>query len=248
MSLKVHQFACLDDNYGFLIRDEATGKVGCIDTPDGDAVIAAAEQVGWAIDMVLNTHWHPDHAGGNEAVKARFGADLVGPAEVKEHFPVDRIVGHGDTVMLGETAFEVIDTGGHTLGHVCYHSAAAQKVFVGDTLFPLGCGRVFEGTFEQMWESLSRLAALPDETVVYSAHEYTLGNARFAASVDSSEQLAARIRQVERLRERGQPTVPTTIGEELATNPFLRAPVLSSAENPADAFAEIRAAKDNFKG
>jgi hydroxyacylglutathione hydrolase len=248
MSLKVHQFACLDDNYGFLIRDEATGKVGCIDTPDGDAVIAAAKQVGWTIDVVFNTHWHPDHAGGNEAVKARFGSHLVGPAEVQEHFPVDQIVKHGETVMLGETAFEVIDTGGHTLGHVCYYSAGTQKVFVGDTLFPLGCGRVFEGTFEQMWNSLSRLAALPADTVVYSAHEYTLGNARFAASVDSSAELAARIRQVERTRERGQPTVPTTIGEELATNPFLRAPLLSSAGNEVDAFAEIRAAKDNFRG
>lgn len=248
MSLRVHQFACLDDNYGFLIRDEASGKVGCIDTPDAAAVIAAAEQVGWNIDFVFNTHWHPDHAGGNEAVKRRFGSRLVGPAEVQEHFPLDQIVKHGDVVELGETSFTVIDTGGHTLGHICYYSQAAHKVFVGDTLFPLGCGRVFEGTFEQMWDSLSRLAALPADTVVYSAHEYTLSNARFAATVDSSEALAARIRQVERTRERGQPTVPTTIGEERATNPFLRAPLLSNAANPAQAFAEIRAAKDNFRG
>lgn len=248
MSLTVHQFACLDDNYGFLIRDDATGKVGCIDTPDAGAVIAAADAVGWPIDVVFNTHWHPDHAGGNEAVKQRFGSHLVGPAEVKEHYPVDQIVGHGDTVMLGETSFTVIDTGGHTLGHICYYSAREGKVFVGDTLFPLGCGRVFEGTFEQMWDSLSRLAALPPETVVYSAHEYTLGNARFAVTVDPSEALARRVAVVERARERGQPTVPTTIGEELATNPFLRAPLLSQAAEPAAAFAEIRTGKDNFRG
>jgi len=248
MSLTVHQFPCLDDNYGFLIRDDATGKVGCIDTPDGDAVIAAAEAVGWNIDVVFNTHWHPDHAGGNAAVKARFGSHLVGPAEVKEHYPVDQIVKHGDTVMLGDTKFDIIDTGGHTLGHICYYSAEAEKVFVGDTLFPLGCGRLFEGTPEQMWASLSRLSALPGGTVVYSAHEYTLGNARFAASVDESAELAARIKEVEQARERGEPTVPTTIEAERQTNPFLRAPLLSSEANPAMAFAEIRAAKDNFKG
>ena len=248
MPLTVHQFACLEDNYGFLIRDDATGKVGCIDTPEGAAVIAAAEAMGWPIDMVLNTHWHPDHAGGNEAVKARYGSHLVGPAEVREHYPVDQIVQHGDTVSLGETTFTVIDTGGHTLGHICYYAPDDGKVFVGDTLFPLGCGRLFEGTPQQMWESLSRLAALPGETVAYSAHEYTLSNARFAASVDSSPVLAERIVRIEQARERGEPTVPTTIAEELRTNPFLRAPQLSSQSDPAAAFTEIRAAKDNFKG
>ncbi len=248
MSLTVHQFACLSDNYGFLIRDDATGQVGCIDTPDGDAVLAAADAVGWRIDVIFNTHWHPDHAGGNEAVKARFGSHIVGPEEVREHYPIDQVVGHGDVVKLGETSFTVIDTGGHTLGHVCFHSAEAGKVFVGDTLFPLGCGRIFEGTPQQMWDSLSRLAALPGETVVYSAHEYTLGNARFAESVDSSAALAERIVQIEAARARGEPTVPTTIADELRTNPFLRAPQLSDKADPVAAFAEIRAAKDNFKG
>jgi hydroxyacylglutathione hydrolase len=248
MSLTVHQFACLSDNYGFLIRDDATGQVGCIDTPDGDAVLAAADSVGWKIDVIFNTHWHPDHAGGNEAVKARFGSHIVGPAEVREHYPIDQVVGHGDVVQLGDTSFTVIDTGGHTLGHVCFHSAEAGKVFVGDTLFPLGCGRIFEGTPQQMWDSLSRLAALPGETVVYSAHEYTLGNARFAESVDSSAALAERIVEIEAARARNEPTVPTTIAQELRTNPFLRAPQLSQLADPVAAFAEIRTAKDNFKG
>lgn len=248
MPLTVHQFACLDDNYGFLIRDDATGQVGCIDTPDGDAVIAAAESVGWNIDVIFNTHWHPDHAGGNAAVKARFGSHIVGPAEVVEHYPVDQVVKHGDKVMLGDTRFEVIDTGGHTLGHICYYAPDAQKIFVGDTLFPLGCGRLFEGTPEQMWASLSRLAALPGDTVVYSAHEYTLSNARFAQSVDDSPELAERVAQVVKARDAGRPTVPTTIEDERRTNPFLRAPMLSDQADPVAAFAEIRAAKDNFKG
>ncbi|MFA7595459.1 MAG: hydroxyacylglutathione hydrolase [Novosphingobium sp.] len=248
MALTVHQFPCLSDNYGYLIRDEASGKVAAIDTPEAEAIIREAESLGWPIDYVFNTHWHPDHAGGNEAVKARFGCKLVGPEEVRAHFPVDRIVADGDTVELGETRFEVLDTGGHTTGHVCYYAPGEATVFVGDTLFPLGCGRLFEGTPRQMWASLSRLAALPEETMAYSAHEYTLSNGRFAVTVDSSAALAERMKRVEAARERGEPTVPTTIGEERRTNPFLRAPLLSDRADPAEAFAEIRAAKDNFKG
>ena len=248
MSLTVHQFPCLEDNYGFLVRDEASGKVACIDTPDAAAIIAAAEAQGWGIDMVLNTHWHPDHAGGNADIKERFGAQLVGPKEVTAHYPLDRIVGDGDTVELGATCFSVLDTGGHTLDHVSYHDAADGIAFVGDTMFPLGCGRMFEGTPQQMWASLSRLAALPGETVAYSAHEYALANGRFAVTVDHSPELAERMEQVKAARERGDPTVPTTIAAERATNPFLRAPLLSKREDPAEAFAEIRGLKDNFRG
>ncbi|AZI36127.1 hydroxyacylglutathione hydrolase [Caenibius tardaugens NBRC 16725] len=248
MPLTIHQFPCLSDNYGFLVRDVASGKVACIDTPDADAIIAEAERLGWGIDMVLNTHWHPDHAGGNAAIKARFGAELVGPQEVLAHYPLDRTVGDGDAVDLGGTRFAVIDTGGHTLGHICYHDADDGVAFVGDTLFPLGCGRLFEGTAQQMWDSLSRLAALPPQTVAYSAHEYTLSNGRFAVTVDDSPALAARMDQVRAARDRGEPTVPTTIGAERETNPFLRAPLLRAGSDPAAAFAEIRALKDNFKG
>ena len=248
MSLTVHQFACLSDNYGFLVRDDATGKTATIDTPDADAILAELDRLGWKLDLILNTHWHPDHAGGNAAIKATTGATIVGPAEVTRIAPLDREVGDGDVVELGETRFTVIDTGGHTLGHIAYHDASNAIAFVGDTLIALGCGRLFEGTAEQMWSSLSRLTALPDATTVYCAHEYTASNARFALSVDDDPALRARADQIFASRERGEPTVPTSIGVEKATNPFLRAPLLRPDLEPAMAFADIRAAKDGFKG
>lgn len=249
MTLTVHQFPCLSDNYGFLIRDEASGQVATIDTPDAQAILTELDKLGWKLDLILNTHWHPDHAGGNEALKAATGATIAGPSEVTRIAPLDRVVRDGDVVMLGETRFEVIDSGGHTLGHVAYHDAEGAIAFVGDTLFALGCGRLFEGTAEQMWASLSRLTALPDATTVYCAHEYTASNARFALSVDDDPALKARTEQIFAARERGEATVPTTIAAEKATNPFLRAPLLRpDAASPAQAFAEIRAAKDSFKG
>ena len=241
MPLTVRQFPCLSDNYGFLIRDDATGLAACIDTPDAAAILRELDHLGWRLSLILNTHWHPDHAGGNAEVKAATGARVVGPAEVERLSPLDRRVIDGDIVDLGETRLEVMDTGGHTLGHITYFDAADQIAFVGDTLFALGCGRLFEGTAEQMWTSLSRLAALPAETAVYCAHEYTASNARFALSVDDSPALRARAAEVFAARERGEPTVPTTIARERATNPFLRA-------GDAKTFAVVRAAKDAFKG
>jgi hydroxyacylglutathione hydrolase len=248
MSLTVHQFPCLSDNYGFLVRDDASGKTATIDTPDADAILAELDKLGWTLDLILNTHWHPDHAGGNAAIKAATGATIVGPQEVTRIAPLDREVVEGDVVELGETRFTVIDTGGHTLGHIAYHDAPDAIAFVGDTLFALGCGRLFEGTAEQMWGSLAKLTALPDATTVYCAHEYTASNARFALSVDDDPALKARAEQVFAARERGEPTVPTSIGAEKATNPFLRAPLLRPNLEPAMAFADIRAAKDAFKG
>lgn len=248
MSLTVHQFPCLSDNYGFLVRDEATGRTATIDTPDADAILAELDKLGWSLDLILNTHWHPDHAGGNAPIKAATGATIIGPQEVTRIAPLDREVHDGDIVELGETRFAVIDTGGHTLGHIAYHDAADDIAFVGDTLFALGCGRLFEGTAEQMWDSLAKLTALPDVTTVYCAHEYTASNARFALSVDDDPALKARAEQIFAARERGEPTVPTSIGAEKATNPFLRAPLLRPNLAPAMAFAEIRAAKDGFKG
>ena len=180
MPLEIRQFACLSDNYGYLIRDSASGKTAAIDTPDAEAVLAALKDAGWGLDYIFNTHWHPDHAGGNAEVKAATGAEVVGPREVTRIAPLDREVRGGEGVQLGETCFEVIETGGHTLGHIAYHDAADRLAFVGDTLFALGCGRLFEGEPEQMWASLQRLAALPDDTRVYCAHEYTASNARFA--------------------------------------------------------------------
>lgn len=253
MPLTVHQFACLSDNYGFLIRDEASGKTACVDTPDAAAILRELKAKGWGLDLILNTHWHPDHAGGNQEIKAATGCAIVGPREVTRIAPLDREVGGGDAVKLGETTFYVLESGGHTLGHIAYHDAADGIAFVGDTLFALGCGRLFEGTPEQMWESLQRLAALPDDTTIYCAHEYTASNARFALSVDDGPDLKARADAVFAARERGEWTVPTTIGLEKATNPFLRAPSLAArvgAEGQPDhlAFAAVRAAKDNFKG
>lgn len=248
MPFQIHQFPCLSDNYGFLVRDEATGLAACIDTPEAAPILAALDQLGWKLDLILNTHWHPDHAGGDAEIKAATGATIVGPAEVERLTPVDRKVVDGDEVMLGQTRFQVIDTGGHTLGHVSYFAPADRVAFVGDTLFTLGCGRMFEGDAAQMWASLQRLAALPDDTAVYCAHEYTASNARFALSVDADPALAARTAEIFAARERGEPTVPTTIGLEKATNPFLRAPLLRPSLAPHEAFGAIRAAKDSFKG
>jgi hydroxyacylglutathione hydrolase len=249
MALIVRQFPCLSDNYGFLVRDEASGLVACVDTPDAAAIMRELEAAGWSLSLILNTHWHPDHAGGNEALKALTGATVVGPAEVERIAAPDRVVGGGDVVMLGETRFEVIDTGGHTLGHITYLDAADEIAFVGDTLFALGCGRLFEGTPAQMWASLQRIAALPDATAVYCAHEYTAANARFALSVDSDPALQDRAEQIFAARERGEATVPTSIALEKATNPFLRAPLLRpEIADPAEAFGAVRAAKDSFRG
>ncbi len=249
MTLTVRQFPCLSDNYGFIIRDDASGQTACIDTPDAGAVLAALKTEGWGLDFILNTHWHPDHAGGNTEIKAVTGATIIGPAEVTRIAPLDRTVADGDTVDLGETRFGVIGCGGHTLGHITYFDAADRIAFVGDTLFAMGCGRVFEGTAEQMWTSLQRLAALPDETTVYCAHEYTASNARFALSVDKDSVVKARTEAVFAARQRGEPTVPTTIGLEKATNPFLRAPLLTTAGGrDYEAFGAIRSAKDSFRG
>lgn len=253
MALTIHQFPCLDDNYGYLARDEASGKVACIDTPDAKAVLNELASLGWGLDLILNTHWHPDHAGGNAEVKAATGAEVVGPKEVTRIAPLDREVAGGDHVMLGQTRFDVIESGGHTLGHIAFHAADARVAFVGDTLFALGCGRIFEGDAAQMWASLQRLAALPDATKVYCAHEYTASNARFALSIDDSPALKARAEAIFAARERGEWTVPTTIALEKSTNPFLRAPLLAGkvgAEGAPDheAFGAVRAAKDSFKG
>ncbi len=247
MPIEVRQFPCLSDNYGFLVRDVATGDTAAIDTPDGEAVLRDLAASGWRLSLILNTHWHADHTQGNAQVQAATGAQIVGPAEVRRAAPLDREVGDGDEVMLGQTRFGVIATGGHTLGHISYYDAADHTAFVGDTLFALGCGRLFEGTPQMMWDSLQRLAHLPDETTIYCAHEYTASNARFALSVDKGPALAKRAEAVFAARAAGEPTVPTTLGLEKATNPFLRAHELVGGD-PVEAFATLRAGKDAFLG
>lgn len=254
MSLDVRLFPCLSDNYGFLARDAASGEVACIDTPDADVILREAERLGWRISLILNTHWHPDHTGGNAAVQAATGAPIVAPAREADRIGhTDRQVVEGDRVELGATVFDVLETGGHTLGHVSYHAPGAEVAFVGDTLFVLGCGRLFEGSPEMMWESLGRLAALPPQTRIYCAHEYTATNARFALSIDDDPAVATRAAEVFAAREQGLPTVPTTIALEQVANPMLRAPRLASRMglgevSDAEAFAAVRAAKDAFRG
>ena len=203
MTLDVRLFPCLTDNYGLLVRDRDSGRVATIDTPDADAILAELERSGWGrLDLILNTHWHPDHTQGNARLKTETACEIVGPEEVRRAAPIDRVVAGGDTVMLGGTALEVTDTPGHTLGHIVYRSPADAQAFVGDVLFNLGCGRLFEGTPAQMWNSLQTLAAWPDDTVVWCAHEYTAANARFALSVDDRPEMAARAAEIFAMRER----------------------------------------------
>ncbi|MDO1559351.1 hydroxyacylglutathione hydrolase [Brevundimonas sp. 2R-24] len=248
MALDIHQFPCLSDNYGYLIRDGDTGVVASIDTPDAEAILAELHRLGWRLDLILNTHWHPDHAGGNQRLKDETDCTIIGPEEARRIGPVDQLVKGGQEVRLGATRLRVLDAPGHTLGHIVYVDDEGGNAFVGDVIFAMGCGRLFEGTAPQMWGSLSSLAALPDETRIWCAHEYTLSNARFALSVDDSPALRDRAAEVERLRAEGRPTVPTTIGLEKATNPFLRAPLLRPGLEPAEAFAQLRAEKDAFRG
>ncbi|MFC4295649.1 hydroxyacylglutathione hydrolase [Novosphingobium tardum] len=251
--IEVHQFPCLSDNYGYLVHDAASGETACIDTPDADAYLREAEAKGWRISQIWNTHWHPDHAGGNAAIKAASGCTIVAPAAEAERIAgFDRTVADGDTVRLGDHAATVIDVGGHTMGHIAYHLAADGIAFVGDSLFALGCGRMFEGTAPQFWASLSRLKALPRQTTLYCAHEYTASNARFALHADpDNAALRAYAEEVTERRARGEWTVPTRLDRELEANPFLRAddPALQARWGGGDAvatFAALRAAKDSF--
>ena len=254
ITLDVHRFPCLNDNYGYLVHEAFSGQTAAIDTPDADKYLAEVDRMGWTISHILNTHWHPDHAGGNMKIKDATDCVIYGPAGEAEKIPgIDVKLKEGDTVELGRATARVLDVPGHTLGHIAYHFAEQNTAFVGDALFALGCGRVFEGTMEMMWASLSKLKALPPETWIYCAHEYTQSNARFAETIETgNEALAAYVKQIDELRAKGSPTVPTVLSRELATNPFLRAdvPELQAAMgHPGDAvatFAEIRGRKDRF--
>ena len=240
-SLEVVAVPAFSDNYLWLVRDSASGDTVVIDPGDAEPVLAEADRRGWRIGQVLNTHWHPDHTGGNLALKAT-GARVSGPAAEADRIPgIDVALKEGDTVSIGGHVGEVWEVPGHTLGHIAYIFRSAGIAFVGDTLFAMGCGRLFEGTPDQMFASLTRLAALPGETLAYCAHEYTLANAKFAAHAEPDNTATAdRLAEVERLRAGGQMTVPTTIALERATNPFIR------AASVAD-FADRRAAKDSFR-
>ena len=250
--LTVHQFPCLSDNYGFLLHDPDSGDTAAIDTPDGSEYLEQAKARGWAITHIWNTHWHPDHAGGNAAIVEATGAKVIAPTEVAKLSPIDREVSHGDTVTLGEHRADIIDVSGHTNGHIAYHLHDAGMAFVGDAVFALGCGRMFEGEPEQFWGSLERIRALPSETVLYCAHEYTAANAKFALHADpGNTALQDYAEEIRAKRERDEPTVPTILHRELATNPFLRAddPGLRTrwgGTAPHETFAALREAKDSF--
>lgn len=250
--LEIHQFPCLADNYGFLVHEPTTGATATVDTPDAAEILRQAQEKGWRITDIWNTHWHPDHAGGNAALKEATGASVTGPEEIARIGQApDRIVWEGDEIKLGNAKARVLDVGGHTLGHIAYVFDAEKIAFVGDALFSMGCGRLFEGDASQMWRSLSKIAALPPDTTLYCAHEYTESNARFALSVDADNpDLQARAEDVRRLRAAQSPTVPTTLDLELRTNPFLRAPALKFSlgkSSDVEAFAELRRRKDVFK-
>lgn len=251
--LDIHLFACLDDNYGVLIHDADSGLTASIDAPDADDVLAALKEKGWRLTHILVTHHHADHVQGIRELKEATGCRVIGPKGEAQKIPgLDEAVVEGDTLHLGRHAVHVIETPGHTLGHIAYYLPDAELLFAGDTLFALGCGRVFEGTPQMMHASLRKLAALPGATRVYCGHEYTLANARFALTIEpANAALQARQKVIESLRAAGQPTLPTTIAQELQTNPFLRAhvPAIQQRLNMTDApewqvFAEIRERKN----
>ena len=251
--LEIDLFPCRSDNFGVLLHDPVSGATASIDAPEEKPILDALARRGWTLTHILTTHHHGDHVEANLALKQRFGATITGPK--REAIPgIDRKVDEGDVFDFAGRRVEVIATPGHTLGHICFYLPEEKLLFAADTLFALGCGRVFEGTPAQMWGSLEKLAALPDETTVYFGHEYTLSNARFAKTVDpDNAALLARVAEIEALRAAGGFTAPTTIGLEKATNPFLRAgdPAIRrhlgmETAGDAEVFAEIRGRKDRF--
>jgi hydroxyacylglutathione hydrolase len=243
MSLDVVRLPVLSDNYIWLVRESSSGEVMVVDPAVAEPVLDKADELGWTITHIWNTHWHPDHTGGNEAIKAATGCTITGPAAEFARIPtLDVQVRGGDRLSLGDAQATVINVPAHTAGHIAFHFADHGLAFVGDTLFAMGCGRLFEGTADQMFDNMARLAALPTETLVYCAHEYTQSNGRYALVAEPDNQaLIARMAEVDAARAKGESTIPTTIGLERATNPFMRA-------RSIEELAERRAAKDSFRG
>ena len=255
MALEIEQFMCRQDNFGILMRDSQSGEAALVDAPEEAPILAAIERTGWVPSRLFITHHHGDHVAANLALKARFGLRIIGPEAEKDKIPgIDETVRQGTRILLGGEAVEVISTPGHTAGHVTYRLPRAKVAFAADTLFALGCGRLLECAPPVMFASLQKLAALPPDTEIYCGHEYTLANARFALTVDpENAALQARAREIEALRAEGRATLPTTIGAELETNPFLRWSDPSIRKNlgmegaaDVEVFAEIRRRKDSF--
>lgn len=239
MPLEIVRIPVLSDNYVWLVHEPKSGEAMVIDPAVAPPVLAEAEERGWKISHIWNTHWHPDHTGGNAGIKAATGCTITGPEAEAERIPtLDVQVKEGDVVRLGSVEARVIEVPAHTAGHIAYHFSTEEVAFVGDTLFAMGCGRLFEGTAEQMYSNMRKLEALGDDTAIYCAHEYTLSNGRFALTVEpGNAALVERMDEVTAMRERGEATVPTSIALERATNPFMRA---ASVEE----LAARRAAKD----
>ncbi len=256
MPLEIVTIPCLKDNYAFLVHDPDTGTTALVDAPEPGPIEKALDEHGWRLDEILLTHHHDDHIAAVEALRALYpGVRVTGASADERRLPaLDVAVKEGDTVTIGAEAGEVIDVSGHTVGHIAFHFPASEVAFTGDSLMALGCGRLFEGTAAMMWKSLSKLAALPPETLICSGHEYTASNAAFAVTVDpDNPALTARKAQIDADRAKGRPTVPSRLSDELATNPFLRAstPELkaalgSEALSDEDVFAHIRKLKDEF--
>ena len=254
--LEIVQFACRDDNFGVLIHDAKTGQTASIDAPELKPILALLDDRGWTLTHVFTTHHHGDHVEANLDLKAKYSLTITGPHMEADRIPgIDKTVKGGDHFEFAGHRVEVIDCPGHTLGGISYFIPSQKLLFAADTLFSLGCGRLLEGTPDQMWSSLSSLMALPDNTVIYCGHEYTASNAKFALTIDPDNQaLVERAMEVEQLRAAGKPTLPTTLGREKATNPFLRADDGYIRErlgmedaSDAEVFAEIRKRKDNFR-
>lgn len=255
MPAETRLFLCLKDNYGVLIHDPQTGATAAIDAPEAAAVEAALKATGWKLTDILVTHHHADHTDGIQALKDKYNCRVVAPAAEAAKIPaVDETVREGDKVKVGNLVGNVIETPGHTLGHIAYWFHADKLAFVGDTLFAIGCGRVIEGTPAQMWASLKKLRDLPDDTEIYCGHEYTAANIKFARTIEPNNRaLAAREAEVKQQLANGEPTIPVTIGAEKTANSFLRADLpdvaagIGMAGKPAvDVFTEIRARKNNF--
>jgi hydroxyacylglutathione hydrolase len=239
--LQIIPVPVLTDNYVWLIHDETSGETAAVDPSVAGPVIEAAAANGLRLTQVLNTHWHPDHTGGNEAIRAQTGSTITAPAEAQRVSKVDRIVAEGDRIRVGRAEAVVWDIPAHTAGHIAYYFEQERMIFVGDTMFAMGCGRLFEGTAEQMFANLQRIAALPGDVRIYCGHEYTLANALFALHAEPENgAVRDRLDRVRSLREAGQVTLPTTVAEERATNPFVRVP-------DAQQFARLRAEKDSFR-
>ena len=238
--IEVVAVPALADNYIWMFRDPASGSVAVVDPGQDSPALAAAAERGWTITHILNTHWHPDHTAGNAGIQAATGAPIIAPAEAEKVSAVDRVIAEGDRVTVGELESEVWDIPAHTAGHIAFYFEAAKMIFVGDTLFAMGCGRLFEGTAAQMFANMQRFAALPDDVMIYCGHEYSLANARFAGDVEpDSAAVSKRYAKMAEMRERGEVTLPTSIGEEKATNPFMRA-------RDAEELARLRTMKDSF--